>query len=242
MNLQRLLRLLVCLAASFLMTARAVALEGPVLVFGGTAGVGLQTVKALRERNIPVTVFVRPSSDRTPLVPLGVSFAVGNVLDAEQVEAAFKGMRFTAVISSLGGRTGEPRPEGVGNVNINNAAKVAGVKRIIQISNLGATVRRDRAQPADDAPWTERMAYAKIQGEKHLMESGLDWTILRPGLLRDEPPTGNAWLTERTDIAGSINRSDVALVILGLLANDQTIGKAYTVIDKNMERPYKAAE
>lgn len=82
------------------------------------------------------------------------------------------------------------------------------------------------------------MTYAKIQGENHLMKSGLAWTILRPGLLRDEPPTGNSWLRQRTDIAGSINRSDVALVILDLLADDATIGKAYSVIDKNMERPF----
>ena len=225
------------LTACYLWAGCAWALEGPILVFGGTAGIGLQTVKALRERDIPVTVFVRPTSDRTPLEPLGVSYVVGNVLDAEEVAAAFKGTKFTAVISSLGGRTGEPRPEGIGNVNIDNAAKAAGVKRVIQISNTGTTRNRDRAKPPEDAHWSERMAYAKIQGENHLMESGLDWTILRPGLLRDELPTGNSWLTERTDIAGSINRSDVALVILDLLADDTTIGKAYSVIDKNMERP-----
>jgi len=226
------------LTACYLWAGCAWALEGPILVFGGTAGIGLQTVKALRERDIPVTVFVRPTSDRTPLEPLGVSYVVGNVLDAEEVAAAFKGTKFTAVISSLGGRTGEPRPEGIGNVNIDNAAKAAGVKRVIQISNTGTTRNRDRAKPPEDAHWSERMTYAKIQGENHLMKSGLAWTILRPGLLRDEPPTGNSWLTERTDIAGSINRSDVALVILDLLADDATIGKAYSVIDKNMERPF----
>ena len=83
------------------------------------------------------------------------------------------------------------------------------------------------------------MIYVKIQGEDHLMNSGLDWTILRPGLLQDEPPTGNMLLTTRTDIAGSINRADVAQVIVQLLADDSSIGKAYNVIDKNMERPFK---
>ena len=226
------------LVASCLFAGGASALEGPILVFGGTAGIGLQTVKALRERDIPVTVFVRSTSDRTPLEPLGVRYVVGNALSAAEVAAAFEGTRFTAVVSSLGGRFGEPRPEHIGNVNINNAAKAAGVKRVIQISSIGAGRNRDRAEPPEDAHWAEKMVYVKIQGENHLMDGGLDWTILRPGLLQDEPPTGNYLLTERTDIAGSINRSDVALVILQLLDDDRTIGKAYSVIDKNMERPF----
>ncbi len=226
------------LSAWFLVAGGARALEGPILVFGGTAGIGLQTVKALRERDIPVTVFVRPTSDRTPLEPLSVSYAVGNALNAGEVAAAFGGTKFTAVVSSLGGRFGEPRPEHIGNVNINNAAKAAGVKRVIQISAISAGRDRDRPEPPEEAHWAEKMIYVKIQGENHLMESGLDWTILRPGLLQDEPPTGNHLLTERTDIAGSINRSDVALVVLQLLDEDSSIGKAYSVIDKNMERPF----
>ncbi len=226
------------LTACFLAASGAWAAEGPVLVFGGTAGIGLQTVRVLRERGIPVTVFVRPTSDRKPLEPLGVSFVVGDVLHAKDVAAAFEGRKFAAVISSLGGRFGEPRPEHIGNANINNAAKAAGVKRVIQISAIGTSRNRDRAQPPADAHWSEQMTYAKIQGEKHLMASGLDWTILRPGLLQDDPPTGNSWLTEQTDIAGSISRADVALVIADLLDDAKAVGKAYSVIDKNKQRPF----
>jgi uncharacterized protein (TIGR02246 family) len=185
-----------------------------------------------------VTVFVRPTSNLTQLEPLGVSYAVGDALNAAEVAAAFEGTKFTAVVSSLGGRFGEPRPEHIGNLNIDNAAKAAGVKRVIQISAIDAGRDRKRAEPPEDAHWFEKMIYVKIQGENHLMESGLDWTILRPGLLQDGPPTGNSWLTERTDIAGSINRSDVALVILELLADDSAIGKAYSVIDKDKEQPF----
>jgi uncharacterized protein YbjT (DUF2867 family) len=230
--------LLVALLASLLFAVGSVrALEGPILVFGGTAGIGLETVKVLRERSIPVTVFVRPTSDLTPLEPLGVSYAVGNALDAQDVEAAFANGRFAAVVSSLGGRHGEPRPEHIGNVNINNAAKAAGVRRIIQVSAISAGRDRDRPEPPADAHWMAKMIYVKIQGEDHLMASGLDYTILRPGLLQDEPATGNVLLTTRTDIAGSINRADVALVIAQLLEDDAAIGQAYNVIDKNMERP-----
>ena len=83
-------------AALVLAVASASALDGPVLVFGGTAGVGLETVKVLRTRGIPVTVFVRPTSDRTPLEPLGVSYVVGDALNEQEVTAAFSAADFTA--------------------------------------------------------------------------------------------------------------------------------------------------
>ena len=79
-----------------MLTGCVTALDGPVLVFGGTAGVGLETVRALRSRDIPVTVFVRPTSDRAALEPLGVAYAVGNVLNAEEVAMAFDAVKFTA--------------------------------------------------------------------------------------------------------------------------------------------------
>ncbi len=225
-------------AGLVLAVASASALDGPVLVFGGTAGVGLETVKVLRARGIPVTVFVRPTSDRTPLEPLGVSYVVGNALNEQEVTAAFSAADFAAVVSSLGGRHGEPRPEHIGNRNINNAAKAAGVQRVIQVSAIDAGRDRDREKPGDDADWRAVMFYVKIQGENHLMESGLDYTIIRPGLLRDEAPTGNTMLTTRRDIDGSINRADVAQVIVQVLEDTTTIGKAYTLINKNTERPF----
>ncbi len=224
--------------ALVLAVASASALDGPVLVFGGTAGVGLETVKVLRARGIPVTVFVRPTSDRTPLEPLGVSYVVGNALNEQEVTAAFSAADFAAVVSSLGGRFGEPRPEHIGNRNINNAAKAAGVQRVIQVSAIDAGRDRDREKPGDDADWRAVMFYVKIQGENHLMESGLDYTIIRPGLLKDEAPTGNTMLTTRRDISGSINRADVAQVIVQVLEDATTIGKAYSLIDKNTERPF----
>ncbi len=225
-------------AGLVLAVASASALDGPVLVFGGTAGVGLETVKVLRARGIPVTVFVRPTSDRTPLEPLGVSYVVGNALNEQEVTAAFSAADFAAVVSSLGGRHGEPRPEHIGNRNINNAAKAAGVQRVIQVSAISAGRDRDREKPSDDADWRAVMYYVKIQGENHLMESGLDYTIIRPGLLKDEAPTGNTMLTTRRDISGSINRADVAQVIVQVLEDATTIGKAYSLIDKNTERPF----
>lgn len=212
------------------------ALESPILVFGGTSGTGLETVKLLREYDYTVTVFVRPTSNRANLEPLGVSFVVGDALNSADVERAFASGNFTTVISSLGGRRGEPRPDNVGNRNITNAAISAGVKRAIQVNAIGAGVR-SRAKPADDAGFMRKVMYEKTLGEDHLIASGLDYTIIRPGELTDGPPTGNGVMVEEY-VEGAINRSDVALLILKALNDDTTINKAYSVIDDHKRHAF----
>lgn len=234
MRLTRILSVVVLMA--FGRMAGADGLTGPILVFGGTAGTGLETVKLLREQSIPVTVFVRPTSNREPLQPLDVSFVVGDALNADDVAAAFATAEFASVVSSLGGRRGEPRPDYVGNKNITNAAKDAGVGRVIQVSAIGAG-ERSRAKPPEDAGFMRKVMYEKTRGEDHLIASGLDYTLIRPGGLRDGAPTGDGIMVEEY-IEGSINRADVALLIVRSLEDDSTIGKAYNVIDRNMQRSF----
>ena len=222
-------RILAIVATAMIGMTPALALEGPILVFGGTAGTGLETVKLLRERGIEVTVFVRPTSNRVPLESLGVSYVVGDALNMDDVEAAFASGNFTTVISSLGGRRGEPRPDYVGNRNITDAAVAAGVRRAIQVTAIGAGAR-NRAKPPEGASFMRQVMYEKTRGEDHMIASGLDYTLIRPGGLTDGPPTGNGIMDEEY-VEGSVNRSDVALMILKALEDDSTIGKAYSVID-----------
>lgn len=217
-------------------SAPANALDGPILVFGGTSGTGLETVKVLREQDIAVTVFVRPTSNRAPLEPLGVSFVVGDALNSFEVEAAFASANFTTVISSLGGRRGEPRPDNIGNRNITNAAVSAGVQRAIQVTAIGAG-HQSRSEPDAEAGFMRKVMYEKTLGEDHLIASGLDYTIIRPGELTDGPPTGHGIMVDRY-VEGAINRSDVALVIVEALKNDSTINKAFSVIDDNKRHAF----
>jgi uncharacterized protein YbjT (DUF2867 family) len=148
------------------------------------------------------------------------------------VKAAFAADDFTAVVSSLGGRRGEPRPDYEGNRNITDAAKAAGVARVIQVSAIGGGAP-SRAKPAEDAGFMRKIMYEKTRGEDYLIASGLDYTLIRPGGLRNGEPTGNGIMTEE-DVSGSINRSDVGLLIVQALNDDATIGKAYNLIDDNM--------
>lgn len=227
---------LVVAGAAILSTTPTRAVDGPVLVFGGTSGTGLETVKVLRSQDVPVTVFVRPTSDTTSLDALDVSLVVGNALNNADVETAFASGEFAAVISSLGGRRGEPRPDNIGNRNITNAAVTAGVRRAVQVTAIGAG-DRSRAKPDEDAGFMRKVMYEKTLGEDHLMASGLDYTIIRPGELTDGPPTGNGVMVDGY-VEGAIHRSDVALLIVQALKDESTINKVFSVIDDNKRHPF----
>ena len=68
---------------------------------------------------------------------------------------------------------------------------------------------------------------AKSEADKYVAESGLDYTIVRPGRLTDDPGTGKVDLADGPGGVGSVTRDDVALVLAEVLTADNTIGKAF---------------
>ncbi len=210
------------LALGLGVTAQADAVEGPVLVFGGTSGTGLAAVQNLRADGVDVTVFVRPTSNTEALEPLGVKTVVGNALNADDVNRAYESGEFKSVISSLGGRRGERRPDLIGNMNITAAAKEYGVNRVIQISSMGVGERRTPAKPGDN--FMVGVMYIKTLAEDDLMASGLDYTVIRPGGLRRGEATGTGVL-EDYEHRGSIDRQELGRLVAGILDDDSTYGK-----------------
>lgn len=231
----RKLRLAFVAALSSLVASTvAFAVEGPVLVFGGTSGTGLAAVQVLRAQDVPVTVFIRPTSDTSVLEPLGVTTVVGDALNADDVAAAFATGSYKTVISSLGGRRGEPRPDLDGNKNITAAAKAAGAKRVVQISSIG--VGETREPPGPGANFMAEVFYLKTLAEDDLMNSGLDYTIVRPGGLRRGEATGTG-IYQEAERMGSIDRQELGRLVVEMLNDDSTIGKVLYVIDPTLPMP-----
>ncbi len=100
-----------------------------------------------------------------------------------------------------------------------DAATSVDVLRYLQISAMGV----DRA---DDPGMDETFAAylrAKDAAERDLRDRDLDWTILRPGRLTDDPPAGAVRLAGSVD-AGAVSRADVAAVVLALLDEVDSAG------------------
>lgn len=204
-----------------------------VIVFGASRDTGLEVTKLLAARGDPVTAFVRPSSDRGGLAALDVAYAVGDALEPTSLAAAFAAQRYDAVICTIGGSRADRRPDYEGVRNIVDAAKAAGVRRFILVTVIGAgdswNAVSDRVKQVL-GPVIE----LKTKAEAYLAQSGLDYTIIRPGGLNDLPAAGRGRLYEDHMTMGEIGRADLALLVVQALDDDATIGRIYHAIDEEM--------
>ena len=201
-----------------------------ILVFGASQRTGLEVSKLLAGRGDQVKVFVRPTSDIAALQALDVEFATGNALDADSVDAAFASGDISAVVCTIGGSRNEPRPDVEGTQNIVASALRHGVQRLVSITAIGAG---DSREVLTENAWKflGPVMEMKTKAEACLTESGLQWTILRPGGMASEPATGTAIRTEDHTTMGMIQREDLAALVIECLDDAQTIGKIYHTFD-----------
>ena len=100
-----------------------------------------------------------------------------------------------------------------------DAAEVAGVRRYVMVSWIGSTA--DHGVPESDGFFA--YADAKWAADEHLRSTDLDGTILGPGTLTFDDPTGRIVLDP--DGKGEVSRADVAAVIAAALVEPSTFGR-----------------
>lgn len=187
----------------------------------------------------------------------GVTSIYGDAANEADVQAAMSGC--VAAISTLGGRAGADgeRIDYVGNSNVIEQAGILGVERIILVTRLifiplfhiivlyvltylfyysigcGPTVK---ALSPEVYRVLEEAIVLKNKAERDLrMYTNLDWTIIRPGGLNSDAPTGKAIFTEDPLVSGMITRADVAsLVIKALGATSSCTRKELSAVDPSI--------
>lgn len=203
---------------------------GGVIVFGGTSGLGLEVVKELVAKKLQVTVVARATSDTAAAKALGAEVVEGDALDADAVKKAFTSAPFRAVVSTLGGRDGDYRVDSQGNKNVIDATKNAGLERIILVTALGA------GDSNAGAPWYIKLFMgdyfaAKTEAENHLTASGLDYTIVRPGVLLDDGTPGESKFVPAAVGITGIKRSELAKLVAATVDDLGSYKKTYAAID-----------
>ena len=190
-----------------------------IALFGATGGTGRRILTQALESGHEVTALAR---DPTKLPsPPGVSILAGDVLDQDATSRCVGGSE--AVICVLGSGVGSAPVEARGTQRILDAMHRLRVRRLIAVTSMGVGDSREQVsvefQNAMDTVLQPIIA-AKTEQERLIQESGLDWTIVRPGGLSDGPRTGNyRSSTERTLMAGLISRADVAEFVLRQLTD-----------------------
>ncbi|GAA1148577.1 SDR family oxidoreductase [Nocardioides aquiterrae] len=180
----------------------------------------------VRAGHTPVAL-VRNEAYRRELEDLGAEV---RMLDIEKETAegfarAFAGCR--AVVFSAGagadGKVERKRTVDLeGSLKSIEACQTAGIKRFVQVSAMVV----DDPIPEDASPVWRAYIEAKRAADDALRDSELDWTILRPGWLTDDPGTRRV-VIGRDVPEGDIPRADLAAVIVAVLDNDVTIGRQW---------------
>lgn len=191
-----------------------------IVIFGGHGKVALQLARILTERDDQVTSVFRNPDHSDDVAATGAQPVVGDIerLDTDALADLVAG--HDAVVFSAGAGGGNPaRTYAVDRdaaIRVIDAAAQAGVPRFVMVSYFGAGLDHGVPQENSFFPYAE----AKAAADAHLRDSNLDWTILGPGRLTLQPPTGKITLSEGK---GEVSRADVALVAAAALADDTTI-------------------
>ena len=109
-----------------------------------------------------------------------------------------------------------------GAVKLIEAARTNGIRRYLMVSSIGA----HDPEAAGEGPMRPYLE-AKAEADAALEGSGLDFTIVRPGSLQDDPGTGLVELSTELGRSGPVPRDDVAAVLAEVLIADNTVGKTF---------------
>lgn len=207
-----------------------------VLVFGANGQIGKLLVKQLSdsERYTPVAA-VRKEEQKNQFESEGVESVIANLEDSIDVlSKAVKGVDAVVFTAGSGGHTGADKTMMIdldGAVKTMEAAKNTGVSRYIIVSAIGAHKWHEKTVDSESASYYR---VAKFYADQWLLNSGLDYTIVRPGKLLNNQGTGKVKVSESLERA-SIPREDVASAIVSVLENDNTIGKGFDIVSGNTD-------
>jgi uncharacterized protein YbjT (DUF2867 family) len=189
-----------------------------IVIAGGHGQIAMRLEKLLTERGASPAGIIRDPKQAEDLRALGADPIVCDLESAavDEVAGHLDGTNAVVFAAGAGPGSGMARKEAVDRgaaVLFADAAERAGVRRYLMISAMGA----DREPPPGTDPVFAAYLRAKGAADADLASrAGLDWTILRPGRLTDEPGTGLVRLAVRTG-RGAVPRDDVAAVLLSLL-------------------------
>jgi uncharacterized protein YbjT (DUF2867 family) len=193
-----------------------------VVVAGGHGKVGIRLLRLLADRGHRARGLIRNPDHAADLEAVGAVAVVCDMEALDDLSGCCEGA--DAVVFAAGAGPGSG-PERKRTVDYGAAVKLmeAGVRCYVMVSAISA------GRPEE---WSEQMRpyyEAKAEADRRLEQSGLDYTIARPGGLTDDPGTG--LVTIATDLRrGEVPRDDVAAVLLAVLETPGSVGKTFELV------------
>jgi nucleoside-diphosphate-sugar epimerase len=201
-----------------------------VVIAGGHGKIALILERLLSARGDSVAGFIRNSAQVGDLEAAGATALVVDLEKAsvDEVAGHLRGADAVVFAAGAGPGSGAARKETVDRdaaILLADAAEAAGVERYVMISAMGA----DPQATADDEVFQAYLRAKGVADQNIRARSALKWTIVRPGRLTDDAPTGLVKIADSTG-PGSIPRADVAAVLVAVLDEARTAGQSFDVV------------
>lgn len=201
-----------------------------VVIAGGHGQIALHLQRLLTARGDSAVGLVRNPEHEADLRDIGGQPVVLDLehTDERAVAEVLEGADAAVFAAGAGPGSGIARKDTVDRAAADlfaAAAERAGVRRHLLVSAMNV----DREPPPETSDVFAAYLQAKAASELALRTMGLDWTVLRPGRLTNDKPTGTVSLGEDLE-RGEVTRADVAAVLLALLDEPRTAGRTLAVV------------
>lgn len=199
-----------------------------IVIAGGHGQIARQFGRLVAASGHQAVGMIRNAEQVPDLEKLGIASAIID-LENTDVEAMTEIVRGAdaVVFAAGGGPDGNAeRKETVDKgaaIMLAEAAQAAGVRRYLMVSAMGT----EQADPGSEDVMQVYLR-AKQAADDDIRSRDLDWTIVRPGRLTDDVPTGRVELGDLE--SGAVTRGDVAHVLAEVVESDQAIGKTFDVL------------
>jgi uncharacterized protein YbjT (DUF2867 family) len=197
-----------------------------IFVVGGHGQIALRFERLAARAGHRVRGMTRNPDHSGDIEEAGAEAVISDI-ERDDITGLVKGADVVVFAAGAGPGSGPERKKTVdlgGALKLIDAAEANGVTRYLMISAMGA---------GDSSSWSEQMRpyyEAKAGADEALEGSDLDYTIVRPGGLTNDPGTGLVDVAPKLERSGRVPRADVAAVLLESIEANNTIRKTFDLL------------
>lgn len=197
-----------------------------VLVAGANGNTGTRIIKILKNHGQydPVAM-IRDEDQKEKFDSLGVEVKLADL--ENDLTGVLDDINKVIFAAGSGSHTGKDKTTEVdekGAIKLIDEARKVNLKKFIMLSAMGADDPENR-------PKLEHYLKAKHNADEHLKESGLNYSIIRPGGLTNEDPKGKIKAANKLNDKGQIPREDVAYVLVNALDHTNAHNQVIEILE-----------
>ena len=193
-------------------------------MIGANGNTGKRVVRRLSESSHEPLAMIRNPDQRAIFDEMGVPTVLADL--EYPINHAVAGCQAVIFAAGSGSHTGKDKTvlvDHIGAIRSMVTAQVQGARRYIMLSSINADVN-SRSKIAH---------YHKAKGyaDTHLRETDLDYTIICPGGLRNDPGNGRVSVSPECHLSGITTRDNLAAALVACLDIEETIGKTFSLLE-----------